>query len=196
MPSPQKFIVYRVGSRSEADLVNRNAGSLEMIVDFVDEMYEKQMSSGDTLHQYEITYDGEFGPYEALMAGRVRGSGASGAKLIGRTGKASGSWPKVAYSFPAGAKYKAKKLKSVPMSKVAVHYMDRGFSKGTYNEFSLWAAGGKAVRDHIAKLLGVGGKLIGKPCKLTNGVPNKVPCTLEDVRTGRASLVEYVDSVL
>jgi hypothetical protein len=190
----KKFIVYRVSSKSEKDLVNRNAGSLEAIVDFVDETFEKQLARGDWITQWEVTYDGEFGPYVALLGGRKRGGGET-APLVGRVKSSNPRWPKEVYSFPEGADYKAKKLKSMSLKKAAPRIMDDAPWSDGASEGSIWALGGLAIRDHMAAVFKEGGKRVPK-CKFgKDGEPIKTACALEDVRAGRATLVEYVDSL-
>ena len=196
MAHPRKFTVYRVSSKSETTLDNRNAGSLETIVDFVDETFEKQLARGDWITKWEITYDGEFGPYVALVGGAARvGKQITGPPLVGYVKGGNASWPKEAYSFPAGANYKAKKLKSMSLKKAAPRIMDDTPWSDGAEEGSMWALGGRAIRDHIAAAFRDGGKRIPK-CKIgKDGEPRKVACTLEDVRAGAATLVEYVDEL-
>jgi hypothetical protein len=115
--SKSEFFVWRIGSNSESDLNNRNAGDLLGIAKFFGSDNAEFGQTGDHVFLYRVSNQTKkFGPYQLFR----RNSSESSGTMIGRKlepikwgiGVDHVRW----YSFPANGDWSAKLVKKVPLS--------------------------------------------------------------------------------
>lgn len=132
LTAARRLKVYRVGSGRSLD--NRNAGDLSGMAKFLEDAEDvdsvQSMGGGDEVTEYEVEFDGDFGPYQYFRKGKAE-SGDSpqvGMKKLGKD-----TW----YSFPAGGNWKLKKVgRSVPVKDIMIG--DDGYVR------RVWWAGSRA----------------------------------------------------
>lgn len=131
MPAPkpgEKFIVYRLARNPK--LENDNAANADGLADYImtTEDIEKPQAAGGTgkhLLAFEVTVGDQFGDYQGFISGRVRGGFNNNLDTVGRKVRDA----RVIYSFPSGAKYTTKHLKTIPLDDLYSALKSRGFNQ-------------------------------------------------------------------
>jgi hypothetical protein len=117
-PKPgQPFKVFRIGSKNNTDLSNRNAGNAEAVCDLYNRWLDEETPPiGDTLHVFQVVTQMPFARY-VRFNGEVESPlhRATGERVEGAVGRFKDTDAEIIYSFPKGGSWTAKHLKSMPL---------------------------------------------------------------------------------